>query len=76
MGNDGVNNLEEKEKNSGAGRVVPLGGSAKLKFLRFHGEGLKGWLLRAEYFFKVEGISLDNKVKVAALHLEGRAIQW
>lgn len=56
--------------------MVPWGSFAKLEFPRFHGEGLEGWLLRAEYFFEVGGISLDNRVKLATLHLEGRAIQW
>lgn len=56
--------------------MVPWGSFAKLEFPRFHGEDLEGWLLRAEYFFEVGGVSLDNRVKLATLHLEGRAIQW
>ncbi|KAF2322534.1 hypothetical protein GH714_018212 [Hevea brasiliensis] len=45
--------------------------SAKLEFCHFSGEGLEGWLLRAEYFFEVGRIEYEKRVKVVALHLEG-----
>ncbi|KAF2291068.1 hypothetical protein GH714_019562 [Hevea brasiliensis] len=44
---------------------------AKLEFPHFGGEGLEGWLLRAEYFFEVGRIEYEKRVKVVALHLEG-----
>lgn len=74
--NHGVRNLEERRESSGAGSMIPWSGSMKLEFPRFNGEGLEDWLLRAEYYFKVEGISLENLVKVVALPVEERAIQW
>ncbi|KAF2287775.1 hypothetical protein GH714_002668 [Hevea brasiliensis] len=52
------------------------GSNTKLEFPRFSGEGLESWLLRSEYFFKVGRIAPENRVKVAALHLEGKAIKW
>nr|CAD1833858.1 unnamed protein product [Ananas comosus var. bracteatus] len=48
----------------------------KLEFPRFNGEELKGWLYRCEQFFEIDGTPEDSKVKIAAIHLEGRALQW
>ncbi|KAF2297909.1 hypothetical protein GH714_005086 [Hevea brasiliensis] len=52
------------------------GSYIKLGFPRFNVDGLEGWLLLSEYFFEVGKIAPENCVKVATLHLEGRAIQW
>ncbi|KAF2283955.1 hypothetical protein GH714_017567 [Hevea brasiliensis] len=52
------------------------GNSTKLEFPRFSGEGLEGWLLRVDYFFEVANVAADDRVKMAALHLEGKALQW
>ncbi|KAF2307438.1 hypothetical protein GH714_028618 [Hevea brasiliensis] len=46
------------------------GNSTKLEFPRFSGEGLEGWLLRVDYFFEVANVAADDRVKMAALHLE------
>lgn len=56
--------------------LVPWERTTKLEFPRFNGEGLEGWLLRAEYFFEVGNIAHVNRVKVATLRLMGRAIPW
>ncbi|KAF2316058.1 hypothetical protein GH714_040853 [Hevea brasiliensis] len=49
------------------------GNSTKLEFPRFSGEALEGWLLRVDYFFEVANVTADDRVKMAALHLEGKA---
>lgn len=38
--------------------------------------GIEGWLLRREYFFEVGKITFENRVKVATIHLDWRALQW
>ncbi|XP_020080220.1 uncharacterized protein LOC109703897 [Ananas comosus] len=48
----------------------------KIEFPRFDGEDLKGWLYRCEQFFEIDGTAEDAKVKLATIHLEGRALQW
>nr|CAD1821649.1 unnamed protein product [Ananas comosus var. bracteatus] len=48
----------------------------KIEFPRFDGEDLKGWMYRCEQFFEIDGTAEDAKVKLAAIHLEGRALQW
>ncbi|KAF2297563.1 hypothetical protein GH714_038717 [Hevea brasiliensis] len=48
----------------------------ELEFPRFSGEGLEGWLLRVDYLFEVANVAADDRVKMAVLHLEGKALQW
>ncbi|PKH89637.1 hypothetical protein CRG98_049918, partial [Punica granatum] len=48
----------------------------KLEFPRFSGEGVREWLYRCEQFFEVDMTPDDVKVKLVAIHLEGRALQW
>ncbi|PKI64042.1 hypothetical protein CRG98_015574 [Punica granatum] len=48
----------------------------KLEFPRFCGDGVRDWLYRCEQFFGVDGTPDDVKVKLVAIHLEGRALQW
>lgn len=54
----------------------PWGNNAKLEFPSFNGEVVDGWLLRCEYYFEVGRVSAENRVKLATLYLEGKAIQW
>lgn len=54
----------------------PWGSSTKLEFPRFDGERLDGWLLCCEYFFEIGKITPENRVKVAAIHMKERALQW
>ncbi|RVW58447.1 Transposon Ty3-I Gag-Pol polyprotein [Vitis vinifera] len=53
-----------------------LSHSTKVDFPKFNAGGLDGWLLRVEYFFKVDRTPPEARVRLAALHLEGKAIQW
>ncbi|KAF2321886.1 hypothetical protein GH714_004174 [Hevea brasiliensis] len=70
-----VNRVEQGQIEGNVGNGgKPWGSTTKIEFPRFDGEELKGWLLRSKYFFEVGRIALENRVKVATLHLEGRAI--
>ncbi|XP_020105551.1 uncharacterized protein LOC109722075 [Ananas comosus] len=75
----------------GTGQILPSAGRSegnssnrfhftprftKIEFPRFDGEDLKGWLFRCEQFFEVDGTSEEAKVRLAAIHLEGKALQW
>ncbi|KAF2308581.1 hypothetical protein GH714_010924 [Hevea brasiliensis] len=70
--------------NSGAGKFASGNGyvnqhwghSTKLEFCKFNGEELEGRVLRAKYFFDVANVAAEEKVKIVALHLERRALQW
>ncbi|XP_042032325.1 uncharacterized protein LOC121779040 [Salvia splendens] len=52
------------------------GRSTRYEFPKFDGEGFEGWMMRAEYFFQVARVPEAEKVKVAAIHMEGKALQW
>lgn len=55
---------------------MPWQRCTKIEFSRFNGKGFNNWLLRAEYFFEVNGPAKGNWVNLVALHLEGKTIQW
>nr|CAD1842592.1 unnamed protein product [Ananas comosus var. bracteatus] len=48
----------------------------KVEFPRFDGMNLKGWVYRCEQFFEIDGTEEGAKVKLATIHLEGKALQW
>ncbi|KAF2299094.1 hypothetical protein GH714_030581 [Hevea brasiliensis] len=50
--------------------------STNFEFPRFDGNDLETWLLKTEYYFEVVNVLLENRVKLVALHLEGKAILW
>ena len=49
---------------------------AKVDFPRFDGNDLNGWLFRCQHFFDVDRTPTEVRVKLAAINLEGRALQW
>ena len=48
----------------------------RLEFPKFHGEGLNEWLCKCEQYFDFDETADDFKLRIASLHLEGRALQW
>ncbi|XP_015074567.1 uncharacterized protein LOC107018569 [Solanum pennellii] len=49
---------------------------SRMEFLRFAGEDLRSWLFKIEQFFSMENVAAEENVTVAAMQLEGEAIQW
>ncbi|KAK4397677.1 hypothetical protein Sango_1243200 [Sesamum angolense] len=49
---------------------------SKVEFPKFDGDNLRGWVFKCEQFFEVDDTPSDAKVKLAAMHLESRALQW
>lgn len=48
----------------------------KIDFPRFDGNDLKSWLYKCVQFFELDGVVDPDKVKLAAIHLEGKALLW
>nr|DAD38797.1 TPA_asm: hypothetical protein HUJ06_013119 [Nelumbo nucifera] len=48
----------------------------KVDFPKFIGENVKGWLYKCDQFFSLDNTSPTVKVKLAAIHLEGKTLQW
>ncbi|XP_042051368.1 uncharacterized protein LOC121796622 [Salvia splendens] len=70
---------EPKPPEAGVGNLeLPpdLGRHTRYEFPKFDGAGLEGWLMRADFFFEIGRVPESERVRVAALHLEGRALQW
>lgn len=49
---------------------------SKVDFPRFNGTHLTEWLYRCEQFFDLDGTPSEHKVRLAGLHMEGKALQW
>lgn len=45
-------------------------------FLDFFGNDLRSWLFKAEQFFQIDRVPVEERVMVASLHLEGEATEW
>ena len=66
---------ETGQRNSyGGGYQVPTRFSC-IKFPKFNGEGFKSWLYKCDQFFEVDETPSEAKVRIAAMHLEGKALQ-
>ncbi|KAH0709731.1 hypothetical protein KY290_011135 [Solanum tuberosum] len=61
--------------NSGGSQYRANTRYSHIDFPKFSGEDLRGWVYRCEQFFEYEDTVEESKVKVAAIHLEGRALQ-
>ncbi|EEF32608.1 hypothetical protein RCOM_0251410 [Ricinus communis] len=48
----------------------------KVEFPRFGGEDVEGWLFKYDRFFQIDQTPSNSQVKLALIHLEGRALQW
>ncbi|KAG8384912.1 hypothetical protein BUALT_Bualt04G0167500 [Buddleja alternifolia] len=40
------------------------------------GEDLRGWIYKCEQFFEIDNTPPEAKVRIAVVHLEGKALQW
>ena len=47
-----------------------------LDFPKFDRAGLHEWLLKFDQFYDYDGTLNEHKVRIAALHLEGKALPW
>ena len=48
----------------------------KLELLIFEGNNPNGWLIRAERYFELNGVSLVERLGAAVVCLEGDALAW
>ncbi|GJT98868.1 gypsy/ty3 retroelement polyprotein [Tanacetum coccineum] len=49
---------------------------AKIEFPKFYGDDPTGWVYRCNQFFKVDDILLEDKVKLASMHVYDKALAW
>ncbi|KAL8144068.1 hypothetical protein V2J09_017100 [Rumex salicifolius] len=48
----------------------------KIDFPKFDGTLIKEWIYRCEQFFMIDNTAPELKVRLASIHLEGKALQW
>jgi len=66
---------------SNGGTGISNGGTnfsrlSRIDFPKFEGEDVQGWLYKCEQFFELGAIAGIRRVKVASIHLSGRAFVW
>ena len=49
---------------------------SKISFPAFDGTELRDWLSKCEQFLDIDGTPQELKVRLAAMHLKGKATQW
>eukprot|EP01018_Ginkgo_biloba_P035275 Gb_07714 [translate_table: standard] len=68
--------LSTNHQSSGGRELSGFLRPPRLDFLKFDGNDPTGWLCRTERYFTIHQITTDQKVPIAALHLEHEAAQW
>ena len=48
----------------------------KVDFPRFDGSQIRDWVFKVEEFFEIDSTPADMKVRMAAIHFDGRASTW
>ncbi|XP_059315524.1 uncharacterized protein LOC132066177 [Lycium ferocissimum] len=48
----------------------------RVEFPKFDGSDLRDWLYKVEQFFSIEEVPTHQRLKLAAIHFEGVALQW
>jgi len=54
----------------------PLSRLSRVEFPRFHGEDVVGWIYKCEQFFEIDQTVGSMQVKIASIHLSGKALLW
>ncbi|KAF2611001.1 hypothetical protein F2Q70_00010540 [Brassica cretica] len=49
---------------------------SKIKFPSFDGKNLRDWISNCEQFFDIDATAPELKVRLASMHLTGKATQW
>ncbi|KAG8368812.1 hypothetical protein BUALT_Bualt15G0085700 [Buddleja alternifolia] len=49
---------------------------SQIKFPKFNREDLRGWIYRCKQFLEEDDTRPQSKVRIAVVHLEGKALQW
>jgi len=54
----------------------PLSRLSRVEFTRFYGEDVVGWIYKCEQFFEIDQTVECMQVKIASIHLSGKALLW
>lgn len=71
-----ANNSAVVSGSSGGNNQNSLSRLSKIDFPKFGGEDVQGWSYKCEQFFEVDSTPDNMKVKIVAIHLNGKALLW
>lgn len=71
-----ANHGNHQHEGNHGGRQIVSSKTAKLDFPRFSGDDPTEWFNRVEQYFEYQATADNQKVTMAAYHLEGEANQW
>lgn len=69
-----VASVQRMVKESSATRLF-YGKGMKVEVPRFNGEEVEDWIFKIKDF-KIYGVSVDQRIKIASFHMEGAAYSW
>jgi len=68
--------MTNRARDHGTGGGNNLSRLSRIDFSKFEGDDVQGWIYKCEQFFEVDSIMENRKVKIASIHLCGRALTW
>ncbi|GKE55616.1 hypothetical protein Tco_1494801, partial [Tanacetum coccineum] len=72
---DSGSNTTRKDQANRHG-VHKYGRIAKIKFPKFSGDDVKGWLFRSNQFFKIDDVDNRNTMELVSMHVYDKALIW
>ncbi|GJZ05359.1 retrotransposon-related protein [Tanacetum coccineum] len=74
--NENSNGGMMQRQNNGDQRTMQFSRLAKVEFLKFGGEDIRGWMFRCEQFFTIEQTADEGKISLISIHLYDIALVW
>lgn len=62
--------------NANTNGYLPPTRLSRVEFPRFDGVDFRGWSYRCRQFFAVDGTPNEQRIRLASIHLEGKALKW
>nr|GEV52574.1 retrotransposable element Tf2 [Tanacetum cinerariifolium] len=53
-----------------------FGRLAKVEFVKFHEDDVRGWVFRCDQFFHIDNTPNEEKVKIVSVYLSDKALLW
>jgi len=71
-----VTQLTTRMQEHGAHNGNRLSRLSRVDFPKFDGEDVRGWAYRCDQFCAIDNVADNMKVKVASIHMTGKALLW
>ncbi|GKA44496.1 putative mitochondrial protein [Tanacetum coccineum] len=68
--------LQQNQTMTQGRQAHQFGRLAKVEFLKFHEDDVRGWVFRCDQFFHIDNTLNEEKVKIVSVHLSDKALHW